>query len=110
MRWGHLLISVQPPAGIRQGLPADDSLATSERSYVCPWHAIRVTFLLPTATSADERARAARTAILPVGSFEQHGEYLPLITDTVVACLVAGRIAADYSGLLLPPNHDLVLA
>lgn len=62
-----------------------------------------MTFLLPTATSADERARAARTAVLPVGSFEQHGEYLPLITDTVVACLVAGRIAADYGGLLLPP-------
>jgi creatinine amidohydrolase len=41
--------------------------------------------------------------VLPVGSFEQHGEYLPLITDTVVACLVAGRIAADYRVLLLPP-------
>jgi creatinine amidohydrolase len=62
-----------------------------------------VTLLFPTATSADERARAARTAVLPVGSFEQHGEYLPLITDTVVACLVAGRIAQDYPVLLLPP-------
>jgi creatinine amidohydrolase len=41
--------------------------------------------------------------VLPVGSFEQHGEYLPLITDTVVACLVAGRIAEDYPVLLLPP-------
>src|SRR5438034_1467815 len=68
-----------------------------------PWQAIGVTFLLPTATSGDERARAARTAVLPVGSFEQHGEYLPLITDTVVACLVADRIAADYRVLLLPP-------
>lgn len=62
-----------------------------------------MTLLFPTATSADERARAARTAVLPVGSFEQHGEYLPLITDTVVACLVAGRIAQDYPVLLLPP-------
>src|SRR5437763_1001439 len=60
-------------------------------------------FLLPTATSTQEAARAARTALLPVGSFEQHGEYLPLITDTVVACLVAGRIAEDYRLLLLPP-------
>ncbi|MBF9129684.1 creatininase family protein [Plantactinospora sp. S1510] len=60
-------------------------------------------FLLPTATSAQEAARSARTAVLPVGSFEQHGEYLPLITDTVVACLVAGRVAADYRVLLLPP-------
>lgn len=60
-------------------------------------------FLLPTATSGEERVRAARTAVLPVGSFEQHGEFLPLITDTVVACLVAGRLAEDYPLLLLPP-------
>jgi creatinine amidohydrolase len=62
-----------------------------------------VTFLLPIATSGDERVRAAQTAVLPVGSFEQHGEFLPLITDTVVACLVAGRVAEDYPVLLLPP-------
>jgi creatinine amidohydrolase len=62
-----------------------------------------VTFLLPTATSSEERVRAARTAVLPAGSFEQHGDYLPLITDTVVACLVAGRIAEDYPLMLLPP-------
>lgn len=62
-----------------------------------------MSFLLPTATSTDERARAARTAVLPVGSFEQHGEHLPLITDTVVACLVAGRLAVDYNMFLLPP-------
>jgi creatinine amidohydrolase len=61
-----------------------------------------VNFLLPMATSTQEAARSARTAVLPVGSFEQHGEYLPLITDTVVACLVAGRVAADYR-VLLPP-------
>ncbi len=67
------------------------------------WHPKRVDFLLPTVTSVDERARAARTALLPVGSFEQHGEYLPLVTDTVVACLVAGRLAADYPLLFLPP-------
>lgn len=62
-----------------------------------------MTFLLPTATSSEERVRAARTAVLPAGSFEQHGDYLPLITDTVVACLVAGRIAEDYPLMLLPP-------
>jgi creatinine amidohydrolase len=61
-----------------------------------------VTSLLPTATSADERVRAARIAVLPVGSFEQHGEHPPLITDTVVACLVAGHLAADYPLFLLP--------
>ena len=40
--------------------------------------------LLPGATTADEKERAAKCAILPVGSFEQHGDYLPLITDTEI--------------------------
>jgi len=60
-------------------------------------------FLLPQATSTEVRARGARTAVLPVGSFEQHGEHLPLVTDTVVACLVAERIAETYGLFLLPP-------
>jgi Creatinine amidohydrolase len=42
-------------------------------------------------------------AVLPVGSFEQHGDFLPLITDTVVACLIARRVSADYGLFLLPP-------
>lgn len=60
-------------------------------------------FLLPTATSADESRRGATTAVLPIGSFEQHGAHLPLATDTAVACLIAGRIAHDYDLFLLPP-------
>ncbi|MBK0870416.1 creatininase family protein [Saccharopolyspora sp. HNM0986] len=59
--------------------------------------------VLTTATSADEAARKARVAVLPVGSFEQHGEHLPLTTDTVIACLIAQRIAEDYDLFLLPP-------
>jgi len=59
--------------------------------------------LLPGATTADEKARAAKCAILPVGSFEQHGDYLPLITDTVVACVIAEELADAYSVLQLPP-------
>jgi creatinine amidohydrolase len=59
--------------------------------------------LLPGATTADEKARAAKCAILPVGSFEQHGDYLPLITDTVVACVVAEELANAYPLLQLPP-------
>jgi hypothetical protein len=35
----------------------------------------------------------AKCALLPVGSFEQHGDYLPLITDTVVACVIAQELA-----------------
>jgi creatinine amidohydrolase len=59
--------------------------------------------LITTATSRDEHDRAARVAVLPVGSFEQHGDFLPLITDTVVACLIARRVSAEYSLFLLPP-------
>ncbi|XVU26103.1 creatininase family protein [Actinoplanes sp. CA-054009] len=59
--------------------------------------------LLPAATSDDEGRRAARVAVLPVGSFEQHGDYLPLATDTMVACAIAERVAAAYDLFLLPP-------
>jgi creatinine amidohydrolase len=59
--------------------------------------------LITTATSRDEQDRAARVAVLPVGSFEQHGGFLPLITDTIVACLIARRLSTDYDLLLLPP-------
>ncbi|WP_405361002.1 creatininase family protein [Kitasatospora sp. NBC_00085] len=59
--------------------------------------------LITAATSADERQRGAKIAVLPVGSFEQHGAHLPLTTDTVVAGLIAQRIATDYDLFLLPP-------
>ncbi|MCP9208834.1 creatininase family protein [Streptomyces sp. NEAU-Y11] len=59
--------------------------------------------LLPTDTTEDVRARGARVAVLPVGSFEQHGAGLPLITDTVVACAIASEIAAVHPVLALPP-------
>jgi creatinine amidohydrolase len=60
-------------------------------------------YLLPTATSTDQSSRDATTAVLPVGSFEQHGDHLPLITDTIVACLIAQRVAETYNLRLLPP-------
>ncbi|MEU3250643.1 creatininase family protein [Streptomyces sp. NPDC006997] len=63
--------------------------------------------LLPTDTTRDVRARGAavarQVAVLPVGSFEQHGPYLPLTTDTLVACAIAGEVAAAYPVHLLPP-------
>jgi creatinine amidohydrolase len=58
---------------------------------------------LPTATSTDVAGRAPQIAVLPVGSFEQHGDHLPLSTDTIVACAIAERIALRYDLLLLPP-------
>jgi creatinine amidohydrolase len=60
-------------------------------------------FPLTTATSPGERERAAHIAVLPVGSFEQHGEHLPLITDTLVAQLIASTVAETYDLFLLPP-------
>src|SRR5690606_20838050 len=60
-------------------------------------------FPLPAATTEDERRRGARVALLPIGSFEQHGPYLPLATDTVVACTIAQAIAHAHPVLLLPP-------
>lgn len=59
--------------------------------------------LLTTATTTDERDRGAKIAVLPVGSFEQHGPHLPLITDTVIACAIAKRIADENNLFLLPP-------
>ncbi|MDI6098353.1 creatininase family protein [Actinoplanes sp. NEAU-A12] len=59
--------------------------------------------LITATTSVEERDRAASVAVLPVGSFEQHGEHLPLITDTVVACTIAAGIAERYQLMLLPP-------
>ncbi len=59
--------------------------------------------LLTTATSTDEDSRKATIAVLPVGSFEQHGDHLPLVTDTIVASLIAQGIAETYNLRLLPP-------
>jgi creatinine amidohydrolase len=62
--------------------------------------------LMTTATAQDERARRERgpaVAVLPVGAFEQHGDFLPLITDTAIACLIAERISRTYDLFQLPP-------
>src|SRR5690348_2897396 len=63
--------------------------------------------VLPADTTEDVRRRgagvSAQVAVLPVGSFEQHGPFLPLATDTLVACAVAREIAAAYPVHLLPP-------
>lgn len=59
--------------------------------------------VITTATSTDEAKRSATVAMLPVGSFEQHGDHLPLATDTIIACVIANRLATTYNALLLPP-------
>ncbi len=59
--------------------------------------------VLPLNTTEDVRVQRADVAVLPIGSFEQHGAFLPLVTDTVVACTIAREIAAAHPVLLLPP-------
>jgi creatinine amidohydrolase len=51
----------------------------------------------------DYRVAAAALAVLPVGSFEQHGPYLPLATDTLIACAVASAISEHHNVFRLPP-------
>ncbi|MDG4760427.1 creatininase family protein [Micromonospora sp. WMMD710] len=55
------------------------------------------------ATAADEASRRATVAVLPIGSFEQHGPHLPLATDTIVASAIATALAERYGLFLLPP-------
>lgn len=59
--------------------------------------------LLTTATSADVAHLHSSVAVLPVGSFEQHGDHLPLATDTIIASAIAVAVADAYRLLLLPP-------
>src|SRR5689334_24875015 len=59
--------------------------------------------LVPISTTTDERVHQAKTAILPIGSFEQHGPYLPLTTDSLLACAISQAIADSYPVLELSP-------
>lgn len=59
--------------------------------------------VLPVDTTVDVRDQGAQVAVLPIGSFEQHGAFLPLATDTLVATAIAGAVAAAHPVLSLPP-------
>jgi creatinine amidohydrolase len=43
-----------------------------------------------------------RPVILPVGALEQHGDHLPLGTDTIIAERIAQRAAAQLGAVVLP--------
>lgn len=59
--------------------------------------------LLPISTSADVEAHQPAVAVLPIGSHEQHGSFLPLTTDTIVAAAITAAIAERHNVLALPP-------
>lgn len=53
----------------------------------------------PEVASVVERTR---TAVIPIGSIEQHGPHLPNGTDTIAAELIAAEIADRLPGLYVP--------
>lgn len=59
--------------------------------------------MLPTTVATDPDAVERRVAVLPVGSFEQHGPHLPLVTDTLIAVAISAEIAARHLVFQLPP-------
>lgn len=56
----------------------------------------------PTSTTLDWQVHTGPLAVLPIGSFEQHGEHLPLDTDITGAAFFAAMIADDLEAALLP--------
>jgi creatinine amidohydrolase len=44
-----------------------------------------------------------KRAIVPIGSLEQHGEHLPVCTDSLVAESIAKLVATKISSFVLPP-------
>ena len=49
-------------------------------------------------------AQGCRTAVLPLGSTEQHGPHLPLDTDTVIGDALAERLCAEVGDALACPT------
>ncbi len=54
-------------------------------------------------TSEEIGERAPRFAVVPVGSFEQHGAHLPVTTDTLIAGILAKQLCERHGGLLVSP-------
>ncbi len=59
--------------------------------------------ILPATTTTDHDTVHAAVAVLPVGAFEQHGPYLPLVTDTLISSAIACAISAHHKVFQLPP-------
>jgi hypothetical protein len=52
---------------------------------------------------AESRAKAASVVIIPIGSVEEHGDHLPLCTDSVQPEYVAQEVAKKTGCLVAPP-------
>ena len=64
---------------------------------------------MTTWTELEETIRTGRVskAILPIGSFEQHGPHLPLSTDTIIAEHLASKISKNCKATFLLPSINL---
>lgn len=54
-------------------------------------------------TYSDIKGKKPKFAILPIGSYEQHGAHLPMVTDTLIACAMSNYIAKEYGGITISP-------
>ena len=55
------------------------------------------------ATARDVAQLDANIALLPIGSWEQHGAHLPMTTDSLVAIAIAEQVAGRLGAVTLPP-------
>ncbi|HYJ77143.1 MAG TPA: creatininase family protein, partial [Actinomycetes bacterium] len=55
-----------------------------------------------TSPEAAEAVARSRTAVIPIGSIEQHGPHLPNGTDTMAAELVARSVAGKLDAVYAP--------
>jgi len=54
-------------------------------------------------STADEiSSSGCKTAVLPIGSTEQHGPHLPMATDFIIAGRISSKIAEKLNAYLLP--------
>lgn len=64
---------------------------------------MKVTEIFGCLSAPNLLERRPAFAVLPVGSYEQHGPHLPMETDTLIACSIASKIAERYNCLQLGP-------
>ena len=59
--------------------------------------------IINTDTCDEIASRKPRFAVVPIGSYEQHGAHLPVTTDTLIASLIARAVCDAYAGWLIAP-------